>query len=157
MWFYVSGGLVLLPAHVRRLFADNYARIKAETPLWNDFNDEVIWSWWIAKFHREHGLRVDAFKAWRWTPYPSSRVCTGAAESLLPDCHIAHVSRKKALSYYYTEWYVLRSRNKSVRGMLLWWLRAALGLRPAHVGLWFEALGKTTGKIMRRLYRTLHR
>jgi len=155
VWFYVSGGLVLLPPNVQQMFAENYSRIKTETPLWNAFYDEVIWSWWIAKFHREYNLRVDAFKNWRWTPYPSNRLCAGAAEALRPDCYMAHVSDKKYLSYYYTEWYVLNSRQKTVAGMLRWWLRAALGLRPAHAGLVFAQLRLLCQKAKRRITRWL--
>lgn len=153
VWFYVSGGLVLLPPNVQQMFAENYARIKTETPLWNAFYDEVIWSWWIAKFHREYNLRVDAFKNWRWTPYPSNRLCAGAAEALQPDCYMAHVSDKKYLSYYYTEWYVLNSRQKTAAGMLRWWLRAALGLRPAHAGLVFAQVRLLYQKAKRRITR----
>jgi len=119
------------------------------------FYDEVIWSWWIAKFNREYQLGVDAFEAWRWTPYPSDRLCTGDAESLLPDCHMVHVSDKKYLSYYYTEWYILNSRNKTVAGMLLWGLRAMLGLRPAHFGLLFNRVRLLLRAAARRTARHL--
>jgi len=135
------------------MFAENEHRIKTETPLWNAFYDEVIWSWWIAQFNREYHLGVDAFDAWRWTPYPSNRLCAGDAEALLPDCHMVHVSDKKYLAYYYTEWYVLNSRHKTVAGMLLWWMRAALGVRPAHVKLLFEQARRLCRKIARALSR----
>lgn len=128
VWFYVSGGLVLLPPNARRMFAENYQRIKRETPLWNAFNDEVIWSWWIARFNREYNLGVDAFEAWRWTPYPSARLCTGEAEALLPDCHMVHLSDKKYLSYYYTEWYILNSAKKTLAGAVLYRMRRFLSL-----------------------------
>jgi len=137
------------------MFAENYQRIERETPLWNTFYDEAIWSWWIARFNREYRLGVDAFAAWRWTPYRSARLCTGEAEALLPDCHMVHVSDKKYLAYYYTEWYIVNSRHKTVAGLGLWAIRAALGLRPAHLGLLFERARLLFRAVARKIARHL--
>ena len=134
VWFYVIGGMMLLPLAVQQLFKEHATRIKQESPpsnLIGDLLDEGLWAWWIARFNKEYDMGVDAFESWRWTPYPSNRLCVGEAESLLPDCSVVHLAaggfpNKKYLSYYYTEWYILRSRKKTLAGLVRWAIRYCL-------------------------------
>ena len=130
VWFWVSGGFILLPPNVQQMFKENYSRIQRETPLWNLY-DEPVWAWWIAQFSREYGLEVDTYEAWRWEPYGQE---VGAdpllgGGDLVPDCHMVHLRDKKLLGRYYTDWYVVNSGKKlTLRGLGLWPLRALLNV-----------------------------
>lgn len=157
LWFFVNGHILLLPPNIQQVFKENHARMMRETPLWNFYHDEGVWGFWIARFSQEYNMVVDAFDAGKWAVPAWSPHFTKEGKVMPPDCHVVHFRfhNCKFFSRYYTEWYILNSREETWFGRVLWSMRGVLALRKVHLHLFFSRLSSFCGRIAARIVRHL--